>query len=58
MVKAMLYRMQVGCPLRDLPVEFEKLEFNIQKFNRWSYKNKLGKIFKCFVHDSKFNRKV
>ena len=51
MVEAMLYRMRVGCPWRDLPVEFGGWNSIYQKFNRWSYKDKLIKIFKCLVHD-------
>ena len=51
MVEAMLYRMRVGCPWRDLPAEFESWNSIYQKFNRWSYKDKLIKIFKCLVHD-------
>ena len=38
MVEAMLYRMRVGCPWRDLPAEFGNWNSIYQKFNRWSYK--------------------
>ena len=31
MVEGMLYRIRVGCPWRDLPPEFGKLEYYIQK---------------------------
>jgi transposase len=51
MLEAMLYRMRVGCPWRDLPAEFGSWNSIYQKFNRWSYKDKLVKIFKCLVHD-------
>ena len=34
MVEAMLYRMRVGCPWRDLPVEFGGWNSIYQKFNR------------------------
>lgn len=51
MVEAMLYRMRVGCPWRDLPAEFGSWNSIYQKFNRWSYKDKLVKIFKCLVHN-------
>ena len=54
MVEAMLYRMRVGCPWRDLPAEFGSWNSIYQKFNRWSYKDKLVKIFKCLVHDPDF----
>ena len=44
-VEAMLYRMRVGCPWRDLPVEFGCWHSIYQQFNRWSSKNKFMKIF-------------
>ena len=49
MVEAILYRMRVGCPWRDLPVEFGFWNSIYQQFNRWSAKNKLMKIFKYLV---------
>lgn len=49
MVEGMLYRMRVGCPWRDLPPEFGAWNSIYQKFNRWSLKNKLIKIFKSLV---------
>lgn len=51
MVEAILYRMRVGCPWRDLPVEFGFWNSIYQQFNRWSAKNKLMKIFKDLVQD-------
>jgi transposase len=48
-VEAMLYRMRVGCPWRDLPAEFGCWNSIYQKFNRWSSKNKLIEIFKSLV---------
>lgn len=51
MVEAMLYRLRVGCPWRDLPAEFGCWNSIFQKFNRWSSKNKLVKIFKSLVQD-------
>ena len=51
MIEAMLYRMRIGCPWRDLPAEFGNWNSIYQKFNRWSYKDKLVKIFKCLVHE-------
>ena len=47
MVEGMLYRMRVGCPWRDLPPEFGAWNSIYQKFNRWSLKNKLIKIFRA-----------
>ena len=49
MVEAILYRMRVGCPWRDLSVEFGFWNSIYQQFNRWSAKNKLLKIFKYLV---------
>ena len=51
MVEAMLYRMRVGCPWRDLPAEFGCWNSIYQQFNRWSIKDKLIRIFKDLVHD-------
>ena len=51
MVEAMLYRMRVGCPWRDLPVEFGFWHSIYQQFNRWSSKNKLMKVFKAIVQE-------
>jgi transposase len=51
MVEGILYRMRVGCPWRDLPTEFGCWNSIYQKFNRWSSKNKLRKIFKSLVQD-------
>ena len=42
-VEAILYCMRVGCPWRDLPVEFGFRNSIYQQFNRWSAKNKLKK---------------
>ena len=50
-VEAMLYRMRVGCPWRDLPAEFGCWNSIYQQFNRWSSKAKLMSIFKDLVHD-------
>ena len=50
-VEAMLYRMRVGCPWRDLPAEFGCWNSVYQQFNRWSLKDKLMKIFKDLVQD-------
>ena len=50
-VEAMLYRMRVGCPWRDLPAEFGFWNSIYQKFNRWSSKGKLMSIFKALVQE-------
>lgn len=49
--EAMLYRMRVGCPWRDLPTDFGCWNSIYQPFNRWSSKNKLMRIFKTFVQE-------
>jgi len=51
MVEGILYRMRVGCPWRDLLAEFGCWNSIYQKFNRWSLKNKLMKIFKSLVQN-------
>jgi transposase len=48
-VEAMLYRMRVGCPWRDLPSIFGFWNSIYQQFNRWSSKGKLISIFKSLV---------
>lgn len=51
MVEAMLYRMRVGCPWRDLPAAFGGWNSIYQQFNRWSSKNKLIQIFNDLVQE-------
>lgn len=51
MVEAMLYRMRVGCPWRDLPIEFGPWHTIYQQCNRWSSKNKFMHIFKSLVQE-------
>ena len=51
MVEAMLYRMRVGCPWRDLPVEFGFWHSIYQQFNRWSSKDKLMKFIKDLIQE-------
>ncbi len=50
MVEGMLHRMRVGCPWRDLPEEFGCWNSIYKKFNRWSSKNKLMKIFYSLIN--------
>src|SRR5690606_28646004 len=45
-VEAILYRIRTGCPWRDLPEEFGKSNTIFRKYNRWSEKDKIVKIFK------------
>jgi transposase len=51
MVEGMLHGMRVGCPWRDLPPYFGSWNSIFQKFNRWSTKDKLMKIFKSLVQE-------
>jgi len=48
-VEGMLYRMRVGCPWRDLPTEFGNWNAVYKKFNYWSLKGKLMKLFKALI---------
>lgn len=51
MVEGMLYRMRVGCPWRDLPPDFGDWNSVYKKFNDWSSKEKLTRIFKSLAND-------
>ncbi len=51
LVETMLYRMQIGCPWRDLPAEFGCWNSIYQRFNRWSSKGKLMAIFKALLQE-------
>jgi len=51
MVEGIFYRMRVGCPWRDLPEAFGCWNSIFQKFNRWSSRNLLNKIFKSLLQD-------
>ena len=46
--EAILYRIRTGCPWRDLPEVFGNPNSIFKKYNRWSNKDKLMKIFKIF----------
>ena len=50
-VEAMLYRMRVGCPWRDLPSEFGCWNSIYQQFNPWSSKDKSMSILRDLLHD-------
>jgi transposase len=49
MVEAMLYRMRVGCPWRDLPKEFGYWNSIYKRFNAWSASGKWVNVFKALV---------
>lgn len=46
-LEAVLYRMRVGCPWRDLPKDFGNYSSVFNKFNRWSKKGFWVKIFEA-----------
>ena len=49
--EGILYRMRTGCPWRDLPEAFGHWNTVYKRFNDWSQKKKLMKIFKCLSID-------
>ena len=53
-VEAILYRMRVGCPWRDLPAYFGKWNSIYKKFNYWSKNNKLIQIFNGLITSPNF----
>jgi len=56
-VEAILYRMRVGCPWRDLPPAFGNWNSIYRKFNYWSKNNKLMNIFNCLIIEPDFENK-
>lgn len=53
-VEAILYRMRVGCPWRDLPLYFGKWNAIYKRFNCWSKNNKLINIFQNLITTPNF----
>ncbi|MEC7118784.1 MAG: IS5 family transposase [Pseudomonadota bacterium] len=51
-VEAMLYRMRVGCPWRDLPPEFGRWNSLYKRYNDWSEKGVFQRVFSLLSHDS------
>ena len=51
-VEAMLYRMRVGCPWRDLPAEFGRWNSLYKRYNNWSAKGVFQRIFRTLYSDS------
>jgi transposase len=45
-IEAILYRIRIGCPWRDLPSSFGKPNSIFKRFNAWSKSGKLMTIFK------------
>ena len=56
--EGILYKMRVGCPWRDLPDYFGTWNKIYKRFNDWSSKLKLMKIFKALVIDPDFEWKM
>ena len=49
--RGFLYRMRVGCQWRDLPKHFGNWNSVYKRFNDWSFKGKLLKVFQSLVQD-------
>jgi transposase len=50
-VEGIFYRLRVGCPWRDVPKEFGNWNNLYRRFNEWSRKGKLDRLFKIIVVD-------
>jgi transposase len=44
-IEGILYRLRVGCPWRDLPDSFGRWNTVYKRFNEWSSKGKLMRVF-------------
>ena len=51
-LEGILYRMRTRCPWRDLPAEFGNWNTVFRRFNLWSRKGIVGRIFKDLSHDT------
>ncbi len=51
LVEGIFYRLRVGCPWRDLPDYFGHWNTVYKRFNHWSSKGKLMKIFQSLVDE-------
>ena len=49
--EGILYRIRVGCPWRDLPVDFGAWNAIYKRFNEWSRSEKLIQIFSSLIVD-------
>lgn len=56
--EGIFYRLRTGCPWRDLPYEFGSWNKIYKRFNDWSSKLKLIKIFKILVKDPDYEWKM
>ena len=50
-LEGVLYKLRVGCPWRDLPIEFGRWNSVFKRFNEWSAKGKILAIFKAISED-------
>lgn len=50
-IEGILYRMRVGCPWRDLPDYFGQWSAVFRRFNLWSKKGVLLRLFKVLVNE-------
>ena len=50
-IEGIFYRLRVGCPWRDLPVCFGNWNSVYKRFNEWSRKGKVMKIFNSLIID-------
>ena len=51
-IEAMLYRMRVGCPWRDIPPEFGRWNTLYKRYNEWSAKGIFQNIFSILSDES------
>ena len=51
-LEGILYRMRTGCPWRDLPAEFGRWNTVFRRFNLWSRKGVMSRVFKAISRDS------
>lgn len=51
-VDGILYRMRTGCPWRDVPADFGKWNTIYRRFNLWSKKGVIGRLFKALSGDT------
>jgi len=56
-IEGILYRLRVGCPWRDLPIDFGKWNSIYKRFNYWSKTGKLMAIFEELSKDPDFEWK-
>ncbi len=50
-LEGILYRVRTGCPWRDLPAEFGRWNTVFRRFNLWSRKGVMSRVFKATSQD-------